>query len=150
MLRTAFLAIFTLLSIAVPARADPQLNDDLTACRDRQSELKTRLVSCEKLIAGGTLRGRDLAIALNVRGNGFMARRDIDRAITAYNAALDADPDNSGTLVLRGWAYQRKGQDDQAMADYNLALQKHSKFRRGLQRPRYALSAQGGAAERAG
>ena len=128
MIRTAFLAIFTLLSVAVPARADPQLDDDLTACRDRQSELKTRLVSCEKLIAGGTLRGRDLAIALNVRGNGFMARRDIDRAITAYNAALDADPDNSGTLVLRGWAYQRKGQDDQAMADYNLALQKHSNF----------------------
>jgi tetratricopeptide (TPR) repeat protein len=128
MLRAVFFATITLLSIAVPALADPQLGDDLTVCRDRRSELKTRIASCEKLIAGGTLAGKDLAVALNVRGNAFMARQDIDKAITAYNAAFDADSDNAGTLVLRGWAYQHKGQDDQAMADYNLALQKRSNF----------------------
>jgi tetratricopeptide (TPR) repeat protein len=128
MLRAVVLATVTLLSIVVPAAADPQLADDITVCRDRQSDLKTRLASCEKLLAGGTLTGKDLAIALNVRGNGFMARRDIDKAIVAYNSAFDADPDNAGTLVLRGWAYQHKGQDDQALADYNLALQKRSNF----------------------
>ncbi len=124
MLRAVFLTTFTLLSIAVPALADPQLGDDLTICRDRQNDLKARLASCEKLIAGGTLAPKDLAVALNVRGNGFMARHDINKAITAYNAAADADPDNAGTLVLRGWAHERKGEDDLAMADYNLALQK--------------------------
>jgi tetratricopeptide (TPR) repeat protein len=128
MLRAVSLAILTLLSIVVPAAADPQLADDITVCRDRQSDLKSRLASCEKLLAGGTLTGKDLAIALNVRGNGFMARRDIDKAIIAYNSAVDADPDNAGTLVLRGWAYQHKGQDDQALADYNLALQKRYNF----------------------
>jgi tetratricopeptide (TPR) repeat protein len=128
MLRAACLASLTLLSIVVSAAADPQLADDITVCQDRQNDLKTRLVSCEKLLAGGTLTGKDLAVALNVRGNGFMARRDIDKAIVAYNSAFDADPDNAGTLVMRGWAYQHKGQDDQALADYNLALQKRSNF----------------------
>ena len=30
--------------------------------------------------------------------------------------------------IARGWAYERKGQDDLAMADYNLALQKRPNF----------------------
>jgi tetratricopeptide (TPR) repeat protein len=128
MLRAVVLATVTLLSIAVPAAADAQLADDITVCRDRQNDLKSRLASCEKLLVGGTLTGKDLAIALNVRGNGFMARRDIDKAIVAYSSAFDADPDNAGTLVLRGWAYQHKGQDDLALADYNLALQKRGNF----------------------
>jgi tetratricopeptide (TPR) repeat protein len=128
MLRAACLATVTLLSIAVPAAADPQLADDISVCRDRQGDLKTRLAACEKLLAGGTLAGRDLSIAFNVRGMAFMARQDVDKAITAYNSALEADPDNAGTLVLRGWAYQHKGQDDQAMTDYNLALQKRFNF----------------------
>jgi tetratricopeptide (TPR) repeat protein len=128
MLRAVCLASLTLLSIVGPVAADPQLADDLTFCRDRQSDLKARLPICEKLLAGGALTGKDLAVALNVRGMAFMARHDIDKAITAYNAALDADPDNGPTLVLRGWAYQHKGQDDQALADYNLALQKRNNF----------------------
>src|SRR5262245_46832562 len=128
MLRAVCLAGLTLLSIVVQAAADPQLADDMTTCRERQNELKTRLVACEKLLAAGTLTGKDLAIALNIRGMAFMARQDIDKAITSYNAAADADPENAGTLVLRGWAYQHKGQEDQAMADYNLALQKRYNF----------------------
>src|SRR5579872_5206527 len=120
MLRAVPLAIASLLWIVVQAAADPQLADDMTTCRERQNDLKTRLVACEKLLAGGTLAGKDLAVALNVRGMAFMARRDADKAIVAYNSSVEADPDNAGTLVLRGWAYQRKGQDDQAMADYNL------------------------------
>jgi tetratricopeptide (TPR) repeat protein len=128
MLRAVFLATVTLLSIVVPAAADPQLADDLTVCRDRQGELKTRLTACEKLLAGGTLTGKDLAIALNIRGMAFMARNDIDKAIAAYNSSAEADHDNASTPVLRGWAYQHRGEEDQAMADYNLALQKRANF----------------------
>jgi tetratricopeptide (TPR) repeat protein len=117
MLRAVCLATVTLLSIAVPAAADPQLADDITVCRDRQADLKTRLGSCERLLAGGTLTGKDLAIALNIRGMACMARNDIDKAIAAYNSAADADHDNASTLVLRGWAYQHRGEEDQAMAD---------------------------------
>lgn len=128
MLRAVCVATLSLLAIVVPAAADPQLGDDVTTCRDRQNELKIRLASCEKLLAGGTLTGRDLAIAFNVRGMAFMARRDADKAIAAYNSSLEADPDNAGTLMLRGWAHQHKGEDDLAMADYNLALQKRANF----------------------
>lgn len=124
MLRTLCLAALTLLSIAVPAAAD----DDLMICRDRQNDLKTRMASCEKLIAGGTLTGKDLAIALGVRGSGFLARHENDKALATFSAALDADPDNVRNLVSRGWAHERKGEDDLAMADYNLALQKRPNF----------------------
>jgi tetratricopeptide (TPR) repeat protein len=128
MLRAVLLATITLLSIAAPVAADPQVAEDMTVCRERQNDLKMRLAACEKLLAGGTLAGKDLAAALNVRGMAFMARRDPDKAIVTYNSSVEADPDNASTLVLRGWAYQHKGQDDQAMADYNLALQKHANF----------------------
>jgi tetratricopeptide (TPR) repeat protein len=42
--------------------------------------------------------------------------------------AVDLDPDNVVTLNLRGLAYERTGQDDHAMADYNLALQKRPTY----------------------
>ena len=128
MLRAVFLATLTLCWMPVPALADSRSNDDLTVCRDRQRDLKSRIAACEGLLAGGTLTGKDRAVALNVRGNGFMAQGDIDNAIAAYNSAQNADPDNAATFMLRGRAYQHKGQDDQAMADYNAALQKRPNF----------------------
>ena len=42
--------------------------------------------------------------------------------------------------MVRGIAYERKGQDDLAMADYNLALQKRPTYGVRLQQPRHALS----------
>ena len=83
-----------------------------------------RLDACEKVIAAGQATGKDLAIAHAVRGNALMTKRDYDKAIAAFSAAHDADPDNVGIIDARGIAYERKGQDDLAMADYNLALQK--------------------------
>jgi tetratricopeptide (TPR) repeat protein len=59
-----------------------------------------------------------------VRGNTLLAKRDTDKAIAAFGAALDADPENVGCLISRGYAREGKGEDDLAMADYNLALQK--------------------------
>jgi tetratricopeptide (TPR) repeat protein len=114
----AFIASAVLLAIAGPALAD-----DLEACRDRQAEAKARLDACEKAIASGQASGKDLATAHFVRGNALLTRRDNDKAIAAFGAAHDADPDNVVYLNSRGIAYERKGDDDHAMADYNLALQ---------------------------
>jgi tetratricopeptide (TPR) repeat protein len=129
MLRTFCLAAAALLSIAVPASADPQLADDLTVCRDRQSDLKTRAPACEKIITAGNAAPKDLSVALLVRGDTLAAKRDYDGAITAYTDGLKADPENARNLEGRGIAYGNKGQDDLAMADYNAAL---------LKRPNYA------------
>ena len=105
-----------------PAMAGPLLADDLTACRDRQRDLQTRLDPCERLIAAGELSGKDLATALSVRGGALLAKRDYDKAMAAFNEAVAADPDDPGPLTGRGWAYVQKGDDDHALADFNMAL----------------------------
>jgi tetratricopeptide (TPR) repeat protein len=128
MLRLLFLSIASLILIASEAAADPQLNDDLTTCRERQADQAQRQAACEKLLDAGGLTGKDLAIALGIRGSGYFRKRDYKRAIADYSAAHDADPDNPIFLNMRGWTYERIGQDDQALADYNLALQKRFNF----------------------
>ncbi len=131
MLRALFVStvIFILVASALPpAMADPTLGNDLDTCRDRQTDPKLRLTACENLLSAGQLTGKDLGIALGVRGNAMLTKRDNDKAIAAYSAAHDADPDNVAIIDARGIAYERKGQDDLAMADYNLALQKRPNF----------------------
>jgi tetratricopeptide (TPR) repeat protein len=120
MLRALFVASVTL-AIAGPVLAD----DDMDACRDRQTEAKTRLEACEKVIAAGQLTGKDLGIANDVRAQAFMQKHNYNKAIAAFDAALAADPDNQNYQIARGWAYQSKGDDDHAMADYNAVLQDH-------------------------
>ena len=127
MLRVLFApaVIFAMLLTVSAVRAD-----DMDACRDKdkQSDPAVRLAACEKVIASGQVTGKDLAIALVARGAAQATKRDYDKAIVAFSAAIDADPDNANILDWRGIAYERKGQDDLAMADYNLALQKRPKF----------------------
>ena len=121
-------AVMLVVASATAAMADPTPGNDLETCRDRQTEAKARLDACEKVIAAGQVTGKELAGALSVRGNALMTKRDYDKAIAAFSAAHDADPDNVGIIDARGIAYGRKGQDDLAMADYNLALQKRPNF----------------------
>ena len=122
MLRALFTSAFLL------AFAGLALADDMDVCRDKQSEPKARLDACDKIIAAGQTSGTDLGLAYAVRGQALMKKRVYDKAIVAFSAAHDADPDNAGIIDARGWAYERTGQDDLAMADYNLALQKRANF----------------------
>jgi len=110
------------------AVAGPLLGDDVATCRERQTDFKARLDACERIIAAGQVKGKDLAVALAVRGEGFSQKRDYDKALAAFNSAVEADPENIKIVNGRGWTYERKGQDDLAMADYNLALQKQPNF----------------------
>jgi tetratricopeptide (TPR) repeat protein len=120
--------VLLVVSTATSAVAGLTLADDLDVCRDRQTEARARLDACEKVIAAGQASGKDLAIALAVRGNALMTKGDNDKAIAAFNTAHDADPDNVAIIDDRGIAYGRKGQDDLAMADYNTALQKQPRY----------------------
>jgi len=110
------------------AVAGPLLGDDVATCRERQTDFKARLDACERIIAAGQVKGKDLAVALAVRGEGLSQKRDYDKALAAFNSAVEADPENIRIVNGRGWTYERKGQDDLAMADYNLALQKQPNF----------------------
>ncbi|MBB4381177.1 tetratricopeptide repeat protein [Bradyrhizobium sp. SBR1B] len=127
MLRVVSLSLVILTAGLFSAAADPQA-DDLTLCRDRQAEAQARASACDNLLKADKLTGKDKAIALSVRGNTLISKRDYDRAIETLSTAIDLDPDYVIALNLRGLAYERKGQDDLAMADYNLALQKRPTY----------------------
>ncbi|WLB55865.1 caspase family protein [Bradyrhizobium japonicum] len=128
MLRVISLTLAILISNAAIAAAEPQAGDDLATCRDRQAEAQARATACDNLLKADKLGGKDKSLALVVRGNALINRRDYDRAIEALSSAIDLDPDNVGAINLRGLSHERKGEDDLAMADYNLAIQKRANF----------------------
>ncbi|MCP3396868.1 caspase family protein [Bradyrhizobium sp. CCGB20] len=128
MLRVIPLSFAILISSAAIATAEPQAGDDLATCRDRQAEVQARATACDNLLNADRLTGKDKAIALTVRGNTLINKRDNVRAIETLSMAVDLDPDNVVALNLRGLGYERRGQDDLAMADYNLALQKRPTY----------------------
>ena len=126
----AFLVSTALLvvSAVTPAVAGPTLSDDLETCRNKQAEDKAaRVQACERVIADGQASAKDLALANAVRGQAFQLKRNYDKAIAAFSAAHDADPDDMNILHARGFAYELKGDDDHAMADYNAVLEKRPK-----------------------
>ena len=121
--------IFVILAACVSiAAAEPQAGDDLATCRDRQAEAQARATACDNLLNADRLSGKDKALALVVRGNALITKRDYDHAIEALSSAIDLDPDYVGAINVRGVAHERKGEDDLAMADYNLAIQKRANF----------------------
>jgi tetratricopeptide (TPR) repeat protein len=128
MLRVVCLTLVVLAAGGSPGRADPQSPDDLTLCRDRQADLQVRAPACDNLLKADKVSGRDKAIALSAVGNALINKRDYDRAIAALTSSLDLEPDNVGALNLRGLAHERKGEDDLAMADYDLAIQKRATY----------------------
>jgi tetratricopeptide (TPR) repeat protein len=133
------LRVFLVLVVTL-AIAGPVLADDMATCRDKQAEAKARLDACEKVLAAGqapgkdlmsgkdSMSGKDLAIAYAVRGQAFQIKRNYDKAITAFSAAHDANPDDPVYINTRGFTYEQKGDDDHAMADYNLVLQMRWNF----------------------
>ena len=128
MLRVVSLTFVVLAASASMAAADPQAGDDLAICRDRQADAQARATACDNLLSADRLAGKDKAIALSVRGNALLNKRDYAQAIEILSTALDLDPDYVVTLNLRGLAYERSGKEDLAMADYNLALQKRPTY----------------------
>jgi len=128
MLRVVCLTLVILAAVASAGGADAQSPDDLSLCRDRNAEAQARAAACDSLLKADKLNGKDKALALVVRGNALINKRDYDRAIDALTSSIDLDPDNVGALNLRGLAHERKGEDDLAMADYNLAIQKRPNF----------------------
>lgn len=128
MLRVIPLTLSILIAGAAIAAAEPQAGNDLAICRDRQAEAQARATACDNLLNADKVTGKDKSIALAVRGNTLINKRDYVHAIEILSTALDLDPDYVIALNLRGLAYERRGQDDLAMADYNLALQKRPTY----------------------
>ncbi|MCG2629135.1 caspase family protein [Bradyrhizobium sp. WYCCWR 13023] len=128
MLRVVLLSLVILLAGIATAAADPQAGDDLATCRDRQAETQARTTACENLLNANRVTGKDKSLALVIHAQALISKRDYDHAIEALTSAIELDPDNVGAINVRGIAHEHKGEDDLAMADYNLAIQKRPNF----------------------
>lgn len=123
MLRALFVAIVTLVGMGPVLAAV-----DIDTCRDPAAEPEARRVACSAVTADDSITGRLRAAAYQVIGDTFMKKRDYDSAIDAFGKAHDADPDNVGYVNSRGIAYSSKGDDEHALADYDLCLQMRPHF----------------------
>ncbi len=126
MLRAVCLTFVILLAGVVVAAAEP--GDDLATCRDRQAETQARTTACENLLNANRVTGKDKSLALVIRAQAMIAKRDNDNAIEVLTSAIELDPDNVGAINVRGIAHEHKGEDDLALADYNLVIQKRPNF----------------------
>ena len=89
MLRVVPLTFVILISGAAIAAAEPQLGDDLATCRDRQAEAMARATACDNLLNADRVTGKDKAVALSVRGNTLINKRDYVHAIETLSTAVD-------------------------------------------------------------
>src|SRR5262245_4454418 len=113
------------LSLGLSAIAASAWAGDVETCRDNTAEAAARLTACNAVIADDKVTGKPKAFAHWYIGDSLMRKqRDYDGSLAAFNKALELDPDNAIVLNSRGLTYFNKGEEDRAMADYDLALQK--------------------------
>ncbi|MGD5511037.1 hypothetical protein QUS43_22705, partial [Xanthomonas citri pv. citri] len=87
MLRVIPLTLAVLMSATALAAAEAQPADDLATCRDRQADLQARAPACENLLNADRVTGKDKSIALSVRGNMLINKRDLVHAIETLSMA---------------------------------------------------------------
>jgi tetratricopeptide (TPR) repeat protein len=123
MFRTIFGSILGL-AIAGPALATAAIE----TCTDAGAASEARLAACSAVIADATITGRPKAAAHAHLGESLAKRRDYDGAILAFSKAHEADPENVFYINLRGVAYGNKGDDESALADYDLCMKLRPNF----------------------
>jgi len=89
-----------------------------------KSNAQVRLWADEEVLWNYTLQHAPRSfLAYNSRGNVFMAKGDLGRAITDFSTAITVWPQFAEAFHNRGIAYYRRGELEKALRDYNRALQ---------------------------
>ncbi len=86
----------------------------------RQEEAQNRIFETAK--AGYEKYGMAQPVFLNNLVNTFVLDEKYDKALETINNLMPANPDNSNLLGLRGFVYDRAGNDDASIADYQAAV----------------------------
>ncbi len=85
-------------------------------------DLGARLVACTRLIESGKLVDKDLAMALNNRGMGYVITGDLDRGLGDFDRALALDASLAVAYLNRGYAYAFKQSFSSADRDFRKAM----------------------------
>ncbi len=109
--------VFSAAAIAAPAAADDWKDCSL------QADPAAIVAACSAIVerAGETASNR--AKAYNIRGKGYIAKRDFAKAIADYNRAIELTPNDSAPYSNRADANVYAGQSGPAVADYSRAIE---------------------------
>lgn len=99
----------------------PASADDLATCRDRASAPDDAIAACGRLLSASP-KGAEPATALLSRANGYLAKREFDRAIADFDMAIGRDAGLVAAYGGRARARFATGNVDAALADYDQAL----------------------------
>jgi tetratricopeptide (TPR) repeat protein len=99
-----------------------------TAADCRKSEPVRKITACTQLIKKGGNRRISLAAAFNLRGQGYQASGDNDRALRDYSQAIRLEPGFAAAYNNRGWVRIEMHDYDEAIADLNAAIRLNPKY----------------------
>ena len=106
----------------VPAQAGALENLKAGYAARSRGDLEEGIRLYTLAIDAGGLSTRDQAVAHNNRGNAYLDKGQIDRAIQDFDQAIRLMPDYAHAFANRGNAYCDKGQNDEAIRDYTQAI----------------------------
>jgi tetratricopeptide (TPR) repeat protein len=89
---------------------------------DRAGGPDAQIKGCTALMEASEQTPQTLALALNNRGNAFIAKGDYDLAIKDYDESIRLDEQSAKAFHNRGLAYKKKGEHDRALADLDQAI----------------------------
>ncbi len=107
-------------AIALPCLAAPV--DDRTICGAQETPPDAKIAACTRLIKSRKLGDVLLSAAFNNRATGYIAKRDLGRALADYTEAIRLDPDSGTAYYNRGRILEKRGELDRALADYASAI----------------------------
>jgi Tfp pilus assembly protein PilF len=114
--KLAGLAVATLIAAGLaPAIAA----DDSQLCRQSSDD---GIAACNRALASGRYKGRDLGFIYLNRGQTYYERKDDDHAIEDFTKAIEIDPTYPMGYTNRANAWMRKGDNDRAIASYDQAI----------------------------
>lgn len=113
--------------LAAPATAQTEMKNNFVSSielcnRMDRTALDARIIGCTTLIDGGYGTTVTLAIAHNNRGNAYIAKGDLDRAIEDFDRSIKLDRTYVKPLNNRGVALLKKGEYDLAIEAFDEAI----------------------------
>ena len=123
-LRLVALSLSALMLFPVEARADIHEDCKRLALSTDHATAEPQIATCTKSIAAAQ-RANDrglLSKAYIRRGLAYLDKRDLDLALSDFNAALKIAPRSLEALENRADVYREKKQFDLALRDYNEVL----------------------------